>query len=487
MVRRVLGVVGVLVVGSVAPSAVVAAPPVATQDFACTGSEQSWDAPVGVTTVDVVTIGARGGTGGSGKPGGAGAVRSGTVPVVPGQRLWVEVGCDGGSPGAGGFNGGGGGGAGSTIGGGGGGASDVRSVPRLAGGSLESRLIVAAGGGGGGAFFDGGAGGAADEPGAASSNGRAGGGAGSLTAGGLPGGVFGVGGPGLPEFFDGGGGGGGGYYGGGGGTGNGSAIGGSGGGGGGSSFFASQVVAQGTAGGAPGDAPRVSLTYDVPTADLSAGGATFGGVQVLGTVSAPQTVSITNAGDVPLVVTGLLFEGANPQDFLLGSTDCVSQVAGDTTCTLGLRFAPQASGARAATLRVKTSIGDRTIDLSGVGGEVPQAPTGAAGTTTAPQGLPAPSGKDGQLVLVAYQATASRAKATVRYALTGPADVTLKVKPPKGAAATVAKAKGRAGINQVSWNRKLKGRKAGKGTYKLTITATAGGKTVSSTLTIRLK
>ena len=85
-------------------------------------------------------------------------------------------------------------------------------------------------------------------------------------------------------------------------------------------------------------------------------------------------------------------------------------------------------------------------------------------------------------MLVAYQATATVAKATVRYALTGAADVTLKVKPPKGAAVTVGKAKGKAGINRISWNRKLKGRKAGKGTYKLTITATAGGRSVASTV-----
>ncbi len=74
-----------------------------------------------------------------------------------------------------------------------------------------------------------------------------------------------------------------------------------------------------------------------------------------------------------------------------------------------------------------------------------------------------------------------------RDAGTGPADITLKVKPPKGAAATVAKAKGKGktGINRISWNRKLKGRKAGKGSYRLTITATAGGKTVSSTLAVK--
>ncbi len=466
-------------------------PPVATTNFACTGSEQFWDVPVGVTSVDVVAIGARGGTGSSsGKVGGAGAVRSGTVPVVPGQRLWIEVGCDGvspgaGAPGAGGFNGGG-----SAIlstystGGGGGGASDVRTVARLDAGSLASRVIVAAGGGGSGGYSKGGAGGAA---GAAGGTGdvAGGGGAGTLTAGGLPNGVVGVGGAGL-AFYDGGGGGGGGYYGGGGGGGSGrlpNAGGGGGGGGGGSSFFAPQVAAQGTAGGVPGDAPRVSLTYRAVS--LSAPSASFG-AQPQATLSAPQTVTLTNVGVAPLSITGLVFEGAHPEDFLLSWTDCAGSVAVGASCRLIFRFAPSAAGARTAALSVKTSIGERTIDLSGSGGELPQGPKGDAGAAGAP-GLPGPAGKDGQRVLVAYQATASASRATVRYALTGAANITLKVKPPKGATSTVAKAKGKAGINQISWNRKIKGKKAAKGTYKLTITATAGGKTVSSTLSVKLK
>ena len=100
MVRRAVVLVGVLLGVLVAPSAATAAPPVATADFACTGSEQSWDVPAGVTTVDVVAIGARGGTGSTaGKvPGAPVRCAPGWSLVVPGQRLWVDVGCDGASP-----------------------------------------------------------------------------------------------------------------------------------------------------------------------------------------------------------------------------------------------------------------------------------------------------------------------------------------------------------------------------------------------------
>ena len=357
-------------------------------------------------------------------------------------------------------------------------------MSRLEGGSLASRLIVAAGGGGGGGGGDGGAGAAADAPGLGSAGGGAGGGAGTQTAGGVPNGTFGVGGAGLGSFVDdGGGGGGGGYHGGGGGAAVNvfAASAGGGGGGGGSSFFAPQVLAQGTAGGLPTEAPRVSLTYS--TVNLSATTASFG-VQQQGTVSAPQTVALTNSSPDALVITGLVFEGANAEDFTLGLTDCLPQIAATTTCTLRLQFAPQSIGARTGKLRVRTNLGDRTIDLSGTGGQAAVRPCGRKppGCRTRPRR------PQGRLVIVADRATVRGSRVTVRYTLTGPATVTLKVKPPKGAAATVAKGKGKAGINQISWKRKLlKGKKAPRGAYKLTITATAGGKSVSSTLSVKLK
>nr|WP_237447957.1 glycine-rich protein [Nocardioides flavescens] len=132
-----------------APSA-PAAPP-QTVSFAFTGGEQQWVVPAGVTSVQIVANGARGGIGRA-----PGARASATVPVTPGAVLYVEVGGDGLNgkfsntetlPG--GFNGGGSVPPAYGQGGSGGGASDVRTVPRLQGGaSLPSRLVVAGGGGG---------------------------------------------------------------------------------------------------------------------------------------------------------------------------------------------------------------------------------------------------------------------------------------------------------------------------------------------------
>jgi hypothetical protein len=257
--------------------------------FNFTGAEQTFAVPAGVTSINVTAIGAAGGSGaapvlgGLAGAGGEGEQVSGTLAVIPGNTLFVEVGGVGvagttSAGGAGGFNGGAAAGGTNTGGGGGGGASDVRTVS----GSLVSRLIVAGGGGGGGGggscnTAPGGAGGSAATAGAAGTlctpqAGGAGGGAGTALAGGAGGagglgttaggngtpGTLGTGGAGAA---DGSGGGGGGLYGGGGGGGGAAATTvtwGSGGGGGGGSSFATTDL------GATVSAAQVSITYTAP-------------------------------------------------------------------------------------------------------------------------------------------------------------------------------------------------------------------------------
>ncbi len=157
--------------------------------FHFTGAEQSCAVPAGVSQVEIIAVGGRGGGGApgcyglpstSGMGGWGAQVISPSVAVTPGEELYVEVGGVGGnaastcgvsgqgSAGEGGWNGGGNGVlAPSDQGsGGGGGASDVRTVScasvcdQGAGFgtliSLASRLVVA--GGGGGAGSGGGAG-----------------------------------------------------------------------------------------------------------------------------------------------------------------------------------------------------------------------------------------------------------------------------------------------------------------------------------------
>ena len=134
------------------------------------GTSGTYVVPAGVTSIHVEAVGAKGGDAPAGaspfaepfplRTGGFGGVVAGTLPVVPGETLYVYVGgngetANGVSQVAGGANGGGNSGSGAVAdggGAGGGGASDLRTIVSPPSGpqtpSLESRVLVAAGGGG---------------------------------------------------------------------------------------------------------------------------------------------------------------------------------------------------------------------------------------------------------------------------------------------------------------------------------------------------
>jgi hypothetical protein len=273
------------------------APGSAQATFDYTGGEQTFVVPAGVWSVHVLAVGGHGGVAdgsNAGGRGGSAAQVTGELSVAPGEKLYVEVGGNGGEGSElnpGGFNGGAPGGGpafnGGGFGGGGGGASDVRSTPRSSGLSPDDRLLVAGGGGGGGEGGEssnaehGGDGGPAGQPGQGTRY-YLGGGAGTAVGGGSAG-LTGVGGvegcgsgePGLPgalgsggagghqcfELGQSGGGGGGGLYGGGGGGGTQDYA--APGGGGGSSL----VPAGGTVAlAAPGVEPQVQIDYSEPQA-----------------------------------------------------------------------------------------------------------------------------------------------------------------------------------------------------------------------------
>jgi len=120
--------------------------------FNYNGGMQTWTVPAGVTSITVDARGAQGGSYSYGN-GGYGGKTVATIPVVPGQTLYVYV---GGSPGyfgyLGGYNGGGQGYYSSSslrFGGGGGGASDIR----IGSTGVNDRKVIAGGGGGCGPYY----------------------------------------------------------------------------------------------------------------------------------------------------------------------------------------------------------------------------------------------------------------------------------------------------------------------------------------------
>jgi FG-GAP-like repeat/FG-GAP repeat len=93
--------------------------------------------------------------------------------------------------------------------------------------------------------------------------------------------------------------------------------------------------------GVPGPPPEVPVVRASPTT------VTFPS-QYVGTTGLPQTVTITNTGGATLTIAGVT---ASPGDFGFLS-NCVSPVAQNTSCTIGVFFDPTAGGTRTGTLSI---------------------------------------------------------------------------------------------------------------------------------------
>lgn len=115
----------------------------------------------------------------------------------------------------------------------------------------------------------------------------------------------------------------------------------------------------------------------------------------------------------------------------------------------------------------------------------PQAgPAGSRGSDgpTGPAGARGPAGRDGRLVLVAYQAAATARHVAVRYVLGDRAAVVLRVTGRHVRPAVVARQAGHAGLNLIRWNGRLHGRRVPPGRYRFSVTAVAGGRRATSSV-----
>ena len=112
-------------------------------------------------------------------------------------------------------------------------------------------------------------------------------------------------------------------------------------------------------------AVTVSLTGTgvAPEISLSPESITFGH-QLVGTVSSPQAVTLTNTGTAALELSGVHVSGEFTQ-----SNDCAASLDVNSRCTIQIAFAPQSPGARAGGLTVTNSLPQesRTAALAGAG------------------------------------------------------------------------------------------------------------------------
>jgi hypothetical protein len=120
------------------------------------------------------------------------------------------------------------------------------------------------------------------------------------------------------------------------------------------------------------------------------------------TLSAPQTLTITNTGSMPLRLADLTLGGTDPSDFFLANDACSQHTLAEmTSCTTSVYFAPTAQGSRSAQISIPGNVtSPNLVSLSGSAGPLPPGPpgpTGAAGAggTNGSDGFEGAIGPDG--------------------------------------------------------------------------------------------
>jgi Transmembrane protein 131-like N-terminal len=101
----------------------------------------------------------------------------------------------------------------------------------------------------------------------------------------------------------------------------------------------------------------------------------------VGIQAAAQTVTLTNNGDVPLLVQSVVIAG----DFVIvpGSNTCGTTVAVSTACTMQVAFVPTVGGPRSGTLTVTDNAPNspQTLSLTGTGVDFTLDPNGGTSLT----------------------------------------------------------------------------------------------------------
>jgi hypothetical protein len=126
----------------------------------------------------------------------------------------------------------------------------------------------------------------------------------------------------------------------------------------------------------------ITLLLQAPFIAFSPPSLTF--AATVGATSAVQTVTVTNSGGVPLVISSITLEGTNPGDFTLDS-NCAATFAAGQSCTASVTFKPAAGGARSATLTLTDNAANspQTVTLAGAGQDFAVSAGTSSATVTA--------------------------------------------------------------------------------------------------------
>jgi len=92
-------------------------------------------------------------------------------------------------------------------------------------------------------------------------------------------------------------------------------------------------------------------------------------IQSVGTISASQSVTLTNHGATALHINSVSIVGTNASDFLISFDSCPPDLVANTGCTVSVEFQPGAIGTRSASLAFSDNGGasPQVVKLTGTG------------------------------------------------------------------------------------------------------------------------
>jgi hypothetical protein len=133
-----------------------------------------------------------------------------------------------------------------------------------------------------------------------------------------------------------------------------------------------------------------------PSIVLTPSEASFGAVEVAAS-SAPQTVTVFNAGPTARFLSGTNLTGAHASDFRIENNSCLETLGVSESCTFEIRFTPSAVGVKSAMANVVSDdpfaptssmlLSGTAVESAADAGTVPDASSAAdAGTTQEPDG-----------------------------------------------------------------------------------------------------
>ena len=106
---------------------------------------------------------------------------------------------------------------------------------------------------------------------------------------------------------------------------------------------------------------QLSGTGQAPATDTLAPGSLSFSQQQVGTISAPQQITLTNAGDVPLIlISAAIVSG----DFAV-TNGCSSSLAPHSSCAISVTFVPTAVGTRTGSVKITDGIRYQLVPLNG--------------------------------------------------------------------------------------------------------------------------